>query len=280
MKILVVGAKGMLGGMLVEVLADHKVIAWDREEVDITNRNEVLEKIGELKPEVIINTAAYTDVDKAESEPEKAFLVNEAGVRNLVEIARVIGAKVAHYSTDYVFSGEKEEGYKEDELFGKPLNVYGESKLAGEKVLRESGASYYLIRTAWLYGPNGDNFVNKMLELAQDKEELNVVDDQNGSPTFTKDVAEFTRKLLEENYEPGVYHAVNTGVASWYELAREIFKIAGVDVKVQAVGSEEFPRPAKRPAFSILQNTKGPKMRLWPEALREYIEVYYKGSDE
>jgi dTDP-4-dehydrorhamnose reductase len=281
MKIVVVGAKGMLGGMLMEIFKDLKPVGLDRGEIDIVDRGVVDKVLGELHPEVIVNAAAYTEVDRAEQERELAFEVNEVGVKNLAGVARKLGAKLVHYSTDYVFPAfakatAGKPGYSEDEEPGPAVNVYGESKLAGERALQAAGIDYYLIRTAWLYGPGGKNFVETMLKLGQEKPEVRVVNDQFGSPTFTKDVAEFTKSVLQGEYELGVYHAVNAGVASWSEFAEKIFEIANREVRVVLVTGAEFPRPARRPRFSVLKNTKGPSMRDWSEAVDEYIKVYYK----
>lgn len=266
----------MLGSMLAEVFADLNPTLWDREDLDITDKEEVWQKIMELQPEVIINAAAYTDVDGAEENREAAFAVNETAVMNVASVASQIGATMVHYSTDYVFPGASEEGYSENDSPGPPVNLYGQSKLAGERALKEAGVTFYLLRTAWLYGPNGKNFVDTMLELGNTKEVLNVVEDQVGSPTFTKDVAMATRAVLEdEQFEPGIYHAVNEGRASWFEFAKEIFRIVHGKVNVKPVLSEEFVRPAKRPAFSVLQNTKGLPMRPWQKALDDYLRNYH-----
>lgn len=273
MHVLILGAKGMLGSMLVKAFSDseNQVSAWDFEDCDITNAEETKEKIIALHPEVIINAAAYTNVDEAEEKKELAFSVNQTAVANIAAAAKKIGAVVVHYSTDYIFQGKKEEGYTEDDESVKAVNVYGASKRAGEIILKSAGIPYYIIRTAWLYGPNGKNFVTTMLTLAQTHKELKVVNDQHGGPTYTKDVAYFTKKLLRKNHPSGVYHAVNAGHTTWYEFAKEIFQIAGKEVNVIPVTSAEFPRPAKRPMYSILNQTKGPSMRPWQEALKEFI---------
>lgn len=278
-KTLITGAKGMLGNMLGKVFAVEKPTLWDRDELDITNLEQVRKKIGELKPEVIVNTAAYTDVDGAESDRELAFAVNETGVKNLAAVAKEIGAVLIHYSTDYVFPGDRHEGYSEHDMPGPAVNVYGKSKLAGERALQEITPKYYLIRTAWLYGPGGKNFVETMLKLGSSpstgsglQPALRVVDDQHGSPTFTKDVAQFSQQLLVRKHAPGIYHATNSGQATWYAFAQEIFRLANIDTKLEPVTSAEFLRPAKRPQYTILKNTKGPTLRPWQDALKEYIE--------
>jgi len=269
--VLILGAQGMLGQQLVAVFAGEGLTALDQNELDITHEAQAREKIVRLKPDVIINAAAYTDVDGAETQREAALAVNEMGVRNVALAAKDAGARLVHYSTDYVFPDVSQEGYREDDVPGPAVNVYGESKLAGERALAEAGPEYFLLRTAWLYGPGGKNFVDTMLRLGAERRELEVVDDQHGSPTFTKDLAGVTREILSGDFAPGVYHTVNAGVTTWYEFAQEIFRVAGLTVAVKPVGSDQFPRPARRPAYSVLLNTKGPVLRPWQEALAEYL---------
>lgn len=272
MNIVIIGAKGMLGSMLKDVFEDHEPLVWDKEDIDITNIDQVREKLQTVQPDVVINAAAYTDVDGAEVNREIAFLVNDTGVRNLATVAKEVDAKLVHYSTDYVFPGASKYGYRENDPPGPAVNVYGESKLAGERALVEIKPFFYLVRTAWLYGSHGKNFVETMLSLAQTKKELQVVSDQHGCPTFTKDVAQFTRTLVDEDYSSGIYHAVNGGMTTWFDFAKAIFEYARVHVDVQPTTSDAFVRPAKRPSYSILLNTQGPSMRSWQDALREYIE--------
>ena len=265
----------MLGQALAQEFADEQLTAWDREDVDITDADQILEKVAVLRAawgsiDVIINAAAYTAVDAAEAAREEALAVNGQGVANIAAAAKKVGATMVHYSTDYVFSGEQATGYAEDDVPDQPVNVYGESKLAGEVALRESGVPFYLVRTAWLYGPGGKNFVDTMLRLGAERPELKVIYDQQGSPTYTRDVAAATRTLLE-NHEPGIYHLTNSGTASWYEFAVTIFKLAGMAVTVTPITSAEYPLPATRPRFSALHNTKGPTLRDWREALAEYL---------
>lgn len=292
MKVLIIGAKGMLGGALVKAFDDLKPVCWDKDDVDITNEEQVREKLEALRQaqgriDLVVNAAAYTDVDGAETERELAFAVNGVGIKNVARAAKDTGAKMVHYSTDYVFPAfakasagkpglfdEKGEflGFPENYPPGPAVNVYGESKLAGERALAEAGPEFYLIRTAWLYGFGGKNFVDTMLRLAEEKDSLSVVDDQWGSPTFTKDVAEATRQVVTGEFKPGVYHAVNSGVTTWYGLAKEIFKQAGKEVRVEPVTTDQYPLPARRPKYSGLRNTKGLKMRSWQEALKDYID--------
>lgn len=272
MNIVIIGAKGTLGSMLASVFADIKPTLLDKEEIDITNAQNVRDVLMPLQPEVIINAAAYTDVDGAESNSEDAFLVNETGVKNLADVANIMSATLVHFSTDYVFPGNQLEGYSEADSPGPAVNVYGQSKLAGERALVESGCNFYLVRTAWLYGPHGKNFVDTMIALAKTNKNLSVVNDQFGSPTLTKDLAQFVRGLLEENLPFGIYHGVNAGSASWFEFAEMIFTLVpGMQVDVKPVSASEFPRPAKRPQYSILKHTKGPEFRDWKDALKEYL---------
>jgi dTDP-4-dehydrorhamnose reductase len=273
MKTVIIGANGMLGSMLARVFADQNPICWDKEDIDITNIESVRSRLRIAQPYVIINAAAYTDVDGAETDRDAAFAVNETGIRNLATVAQEMDAVLVQYSTDYVFPGDKKEGYTEDDSPGPAVNVYGESKLAGERALVEIRPKFYLLRTAWLYGPNGKNFVDTMLALAEQYDKVSVVGDQFGCPTYTKDVARATQKLLYEEYPPGIYHTVNSGVASWFDFAQHVFVCRQLGVDVKKTTSDAFPRPAKRPAYSILQNTRGPNMRPWKKALEAYLSA-------
>src|SRR3989344_1629642 len=272
MSFVIVGAKGMLGSMLSVVFADKHPILLDKDEIDITNETSVRKALRDAGATHVINAAAYTNVDGAEEHSDTAFAVNEIGVKNLGMVCRELSATLIHFSTDYVFPGTNEDGSTEADSPGPAINVYGQSKLAGERALKESGCNFYLVRTAWLYGPNGKNFVDTMLQLAQKQDHLQVVSDQRGCPTYTKDLAEYVRTLLEGAYPFGIYHGVNTGNASWFEFAQKIFEYtSSIAIVVKPISSAQFPRPAKRPAFSILQNTKGPSMRSWQDALAEYV---------
>jgi len=273
MKILILGYKGMLGDELVKAFKkDNELTLWDRSEIDIADRKDVKSKIGDLKPEAVINAAAYTAVDLTEGEgKEIARRVNGEAVGFLAEACKKNGSVLIHYSTDYVFDGENENGYREDEK-RDPLNEYGRSKARGEELLQKINPKFYLIRLSWLFGANGKNFVETMLRLAEERQELRVVNDQHGKPTYAKDLAERTRELLESKKPFGIYHLTNEGVCAWYEFAVKIFELAGIDIKVTPVASSEFPTPAKRPAYSALVNTKLPLSRNWEEALGDYLE--------
>lgn len=273
---LIIGAKGMLGQDLVKVFSADKnydVIAWDLENLDITNKNDVFEKIGKLKPKIIINAAAYTDVDRCEDMAKKdlCMKVNGEAVGYLASCASKLNAILVHYSTDYVFSGKKQEGYKEDEKEIAPINFYGKSKALGEKKLKENTKKFYLIRTSWLYGKGGRNFVDTMLKLSKTKKELKVVNDQHGKPTYTLDLAKKTKELIDKNLPYGIYHITNEGETTWFSFAKKIFELAKINVKVIPCTSAEFPRPASRPAYSSLINTKLSPLRPWKEALKEYL---------
>lgn len=285
MEILILGARGNLGGQLVKVFSadkDYKVIAWDREEIDITDKELVFKKIRELKLDIIINAAAYNAVDKCEEDEEEFKLaekINAEAVGYLVEACLETGAVLVHYSSDYVFAGDKKEGYKEDDE-PNPINKYGETKLAGEQeIIKKSGQGlkYFLIRTSKLFGPKGGseitkpNFFDIMLDLSKKKNELEAVDGEVSCFTYTPDLARATKSLLESEKGYGVYHFTNIGRATWYEAAVELFKILGKKIKVKPVRGDKFVRPAKRPAYSILVNTKFDMQRDWKEALREYL---------
>lgn len=282
MKILILGAKGMLSHDLMACFSDYQPIGWDIDEIDITNQDEVMQKISQQQPEIVINAAAYTDVDGAEKNRDLAKKVNAEAVGYLAAVCQKIRAVLIHYSTDYVFRGDKKQGYKETNQATYPLNFYGQSKLLGEQKLLsyklQVTSGFYLIRTAWLFGPWANpgqhkNFVETVLKLAQEKDEIKVVDDQFGSPTYTYDLALATKNLLENKYPFGIYHLTNSGVTNWFGFAREIIKLAGLKTKISPCSTNEFPRLAKRPRYSILLNTKFPLLRSWQEALKDYIKV-------
>lgn len=270
-KILILGAKGMLGQELKNVFQGDGLTCWDKEEIDISNRDEVKEKINKLKPKIIINVAAYTNVDEAEKNKELVFKINGEAVGFLAEVSSKIDAILVHYSTDYVFDGNKKEGYKEDDEPKNPLNIYGQSKLLGEKLLKDNTKKYYLIRTSWLFGRNGKNFVEIILNLAQKQKEFKVVDDQYGRPTYALDLAKKTKEILEKQKPFGVYHVTNKKTTNWYEFAKKILEVCNINKKIELCKSEEFSSPAKRPEYSILLNTKLDHLRNWEEALKDYI---------
>ncbi len=272
MKILIFGYQGMLGHELVKVFKNNNEFTlWDRNEIDIADQKDVESKIGDLKPEVVINAAAYTTVDLAEGEgKEISYRVNGEAVGFLAEACKKNDSILIHYSSDYVFNGTNKDGYREDDQLD-PINEYGKSKALGEKLLKEIGPEFYLIRPSWMFGASGKNFVETMLNLAEKNKEIRVVNDQYGKPTYARDLAERTKELLELKKPFGIYHLTNEGVCTWYEFAVKIFELAEVKIKVIPVTSAEFPTPAKRPAYSALINTKLPLSKSWQEALRDYL---------
>lgn len=262
MKFLITGATGQLGQEWIHYF-DKKKISYDAfssDELDITDNKKVDQKLSEIKPDVVLNCAAYTDVDGAESESKKAFLVNETGVKNLVNACESVDAKLIHFSTDYVFSGSEEDqkkypnGYPED-AETNPINVYGKSKEAGENVIQQSGIEWMLIRVSWLCGRFGNNFVKTMLRLGTDRKKLRVVHDQIGCPSMAFDVVEKTHQLLEEG-STGMFHISCEGKISWADFAEEIFKQSRLEVNIDRITSDQYPFTASRPMFTLLSNQK------------------------
>ena len=283
-KILILGAKGNLGRELMRVFGnDYRLTLWDREEIDITDRELIVKKIKEIKPNIIINAAAYNAVDKCEEfedEFELAKKINGKAIGYLAEVAIEIEAALIHYSSDYVFSGENKKGYAEDDE-PEPINKYGESKLLGEKeLISQSGErlKWYLIRTSKLFGSKGESgdskpsFFSIMRKLSQEKEELDVIDGEVSCFTYTKDLANATKELIESKKGNGIYHIVNSGPATWHEAAGQYFKLAGIKIKVNPVKADIFPRQAKRPKYSVLINTKLKPLRNYKEALKDYLD--------
>lgn len=277
MKILITGSKGQLGLELTKQLEKEKkyeIIATDRDELNIIDINSVNEFLLNNKPDVVINCAAHTAVDLCETDVENAYKINAVGPRNLAIVCEKIGAKLVQVSTDYVFDGNGTRPYREDDTTC-PNSIYGTSKLMGENFVREFCSRYFVVRTAWLYG-EGNNFVRTMLKLAETNSELNVVNDQFGSPTSTVDLAKAIIDLMNtEHY--GVYHGTCEGQCSWYDFAKKIFEIKNIDIKVNPVTSEEFKRPAPRPAYSVLDNFMLKlvglnSFRTWEESLEEYLD--------
>ena len=276
MNILLLGAKGQLGVDLVSVLGgDHDLTAWDVDELDITDLDAVVGAARAIKPDLILNAAAYTDVDGCESHEELAYRVNALGPRNLAIGAMETGAGILHISTDFVFDGEKKTPYLEfDET--NPQSVYGKTKLAGEQAVREITPRHYILRTAWLYGPHGRNFVKTMLRLASERDSVSVVADQVGTPTATADLIDAIRAVMGSGAY-GTYHATCEGACSWYDFAAAIFRHAGVSTKVEPITTEALGRPAKRPAYSVLDNfmlrhQRGVTLRDWESALCAYMK--------
>lgn len=277
MKVVVTGAAGQLGkDVLLELeRKNHQANGLDRQQLDITSEEDVMAYISEIKPDVILHCAAYTNVDAAEENEDAAYAVNAAGTEYLAKAASQNGAKMLYVSTDYVFDGSANEPYEVDEPT-KPLGAYGRTKLAGEQLLQKHLNEFFIVRTAWVFGIHGNNFVKTMLRLGKERGEVGVVHDQVGSPTYTVDLAQFMVELMETD-KYGVYHATNSGICSWYEFAVEIFKQADLNVKVNPLTSDQFPRPAARPKYSVLSKNRieqeGLKpLRNWKQALGAYLE--------
>jgi dTDP-4-dehydrorhamnose reductase len=288
MKILITGAKGQLGnelqdiinsgkaeiGQVSELIIKSEVIPLDIDELDITNLEMVKDKLNKLKPDVIINCAAATNVDGCENNQDFAFKVNSIGPRNLAIVSEKIGAKLVQVSTDYVFSGVGNKPLTEYDLT-TPYSVYGKTKLLGENYLREFSSKYFIVRTAWLYGHIGNNFVYTMRRLAKEKDMITVVNDQKGNPTYANDLAYHILKLLQTE-EYGIYHCTGKGECTWYDFAKMIIELSGENCKVTACTSEEYKTLAKRPKYSSLDNvmlryTVGDEMRDWKDAIKSFI---------
>ncbi|MDD3284524.1 MAG: dTDP-4-dehydrorhamnose reductase [Patescibacteria group bacterium] len=278
MKILITGAKGMLGKDISEILSNHDLILLDKEELDLTDFTKTEEEITKLHPELIINCAAFTDVDKAEESPEIANLINGEVPGNLAKICKKLSIILLQISTEYVFDGKDINGYSEDAITSA-INEYGKSKALGEKLIQENCKMYYIVRSSWLYGHNlqrgkerGINFVDRIIELAGERDELNMVNDQFSKPTFTKDLANGIKTLIEEKYPCGIYHMTNEDATVPYEFANEIFKIKGINTKTSPISYSAYPSKVERPINAILVNTKFPKLRSWHEAIKEYLK--------
>jgi dTDP-4-dehydrorhamnose reductase len=272
-KILVTGKDGMVGWECARVLPSvGEVIALNRAELDITDPAAVITTVRKLRPDVIVNAAAYTAVDKAESDRENAFLANAAGPAFLAAEAKALDALLVHYSTDYVFDGTKQGAYVETDPTN-PLSVYGESKLAGEQAIQSSGCRHVILRTSWVYASRGRNFLLTMLRLAKERPELRVVDDQRGAPTWARDIAEATAAVLKHPDAPGgIYHCTPAGTTTWCGFAREIIRLAAVATPVVPITTAQYPTPARRPVSSVLDSTVlrrtfGLESRQWQESL-------------
>ncbi len=297
MKILITGAKGQLGNELKKQLAtgcseigeippqlkNAQVIETDVEELDITNQAQVMEFVQQHQPDIIISSAAFTNVDGCETNPDAAFRVNALGPRNLAMAAQQVGAKLIHVSTDYVFSGAENGGVSLDETYlPAPVSAYGRTKLLGEQYAMAFCSKTFVVRTAWLYSYTGKNFVFTMLNAGRKFGKLTVVDDQLGNPTNAVDLAYHLLKLaVTEEY--GIYHCTGEGVCSWYDFAAEIIRLSGIDAEVAPCTSGEYaaknPAAANRPAWSALDNrmlrcTVGNEMRNWKDALKMFFEQY------
>ncbi len=274
--VLITGSDGQLGTELVRVLsADYRIVPADVAEMDITDAEAVRRFVLEHEPDCIIHAAAFTGVDDCESMQEEAFRVNGQGTKNVAVAAGEVGARLFYISTDYVFDGLKDTPYREDDDTN-PINVYGASKLLGERFVKEEAERFFIIRTAWLYGFEGNNFVKTILKLAAGKDKLEVVDDQRGSPTFAPDVARQIARLIPTDLY-GTYHCTSQGSCTWYDFAEKIVTLTGEKVRVERTKSEKLSLPAKRPPNSVLENRMLQRqgldiMPFWEESLKKFIE--------
>lgn len=283
-RVVIFGAKGLTGRALWEVLSEtYDVVGLDREEVDVTSYGAVKKALKELAPQVVIDAAGYSDVDACERRSQLAFAINAEGAKNVAKASSLVKAKVVYISSDYVFDGKKGLPYTEEDQ-PNPLNVYGESKLLGEKYVQDHSDDYLIIRTQWLFGPHGRNFVDTILDLAEEgRERIEVVDDIKGSPTYTLDLARAVAELLRRDAY-GIYHVSNSGQCSWFEFAKEILRQVGKDkVELVPISSADLTRPARRPIYAVLSKDKleketGLKMRPWQEALADYLSRRAQGK--
>ena len=271
MKILITGSKGQLGQELAETLPNqgHEAVALSRSELDVTDFGAVERIVEAHSPELVINTAAYTNVDGCETETDLAYSVNALGPRNLAQVCERRGSELLHASTNYVFDGEGDRPYEPFDP-PSPISAYGRTKLAGEKYVEHLMNRWYVVRSAGVYG-QGHNFVRTMLRVAKERDLLKVKADEFISPTYARDLAEGIVEVVEAR-RYGLYHLTSAGSCSWYEFAREIFRLAGVEVEVVPVPGSEYPLPAARPANGVLSSVGSPKLRHWREALADYLE--------
>lgn len=275
MKIVITGAGGQLGKALIKLFndGDYVVFPYTRQQLDITNRTKIKEMLKENQPDFLINTAAFTQVDLCESEIEKAYLVNTIGPYYLATEAKKKKVKFFHISTDYVFSGEEFEPYKETDP-SNPKTIYGKSKRLGEILSLATYKDTTIIRTSWLYGHNGKNFVNTIKKLAKHSKQINVVNDQYGSPTYTKDLGMALKQLLTK--PSGIYHVTNSGSCSWFEFAQEILLFLKSQTTITPISTKEYGLTTPRPMYSVLSheklNSHGISLRNWKEGLHEYLQ--------
>ncbi len=281
--VLVLGARGMLGRELVDEFrkrlddtAGQRVVGWDLAELDIRDRDAVFKALRGLHPSAVINAAAYTDVDGCETNIEEAMAVNAKGPGHIAEACAEIGATLVHFGTDFIFGGRTDRPYRPDDR-ANPLSVYGRSKWEGEKAIRAAGRYHLIVRTSWLFGRHGRNFAEAILARARAGQSLSVVADQIGRPTLACDLAEAVVRLLDA-WALGTFHFANSGQCSWFEFAKEIVKQAGIDAPVQPITSEQLNRPARRPAYSVLDTSRyveltGHVPAPWQDALGRYLNA-------
>jgi dTDP-4-dehydrorhamnose reductase len=281
MRLLVTGGAGMLGQAVAAAATrlGHDVVALSRAELDVTDADHVRRVVAAAEPRAVVNCAAWTDVDGAETAEAAATAVNGDGAGNVARAAAEVGARIVHVSTDYVFDGEREHaggGAGEPWIESDPVNplgAYGRSKLAGEEQVAAATPEHAIVRTAWLYGAGGRNFVDTMLALGAERDEVSVVTDQVGSPTWTVHLAEGLVELAERGDDVGILHATGGGSCSWYELAVEVFDRAGMRCRVLPTTSDRFPRPARRPAYSVLgtEREEAPVLPPWQDGVAAYL---------
>jgi len=284
MRVLLTGSNGMLAKAIKEEFIKEEIICTDVEELDITNFEQVKKQIENINPDLIINCAAYTDVDKAEEQPDIAYKVNALGPKNLAIAAEQYRIIFVHISTDYVFGGEKSTNiYYTENDEKKPHSVYGKTKLEGEKFIKQNCSKYYIFRTAWLYG-DGNNFVRTMINLSKMHNEVSVVNDQYGSPTYTADLANIIYQAIKKKIPFGTYNATNLGYTTWYDFTKEIYRIKNIECLVKPVTSEEFIRLAKRPKNSQMSKDKllksGIIISYYHDALKRYLDKDKENSYE
>jgi dTDP-4-dehydrorhamnose reductase len=284
MVVLVTGSTGQLGQSLQFIASKYSSIDFafcPSSELDITDLNSCRTVFSKYRPDYCINAAAYTAVDKAESEPEKAQLINAIGAKNLAEVCQEFNVVLLHISTDFVFDGQNKSPYTEND-FPNPTGIYGKTKLDGEIAIQQTLKQYFIIRTSWVYSPFGNNFMKTMLRLASERDSLSVVNDQIGTPTNAVDLAEILIKIiLTDNQKPstdnfGIYNFSNEGHCSWFDFAQKIFEINQININLQSIPTSSFPTPAQRPSYSVLDKTKikkafGIEIRNWEESLKTVI---------
>lgn len=269
--ILITGANGMLGREAVEIFSScgYKVIEGTRDNLDITNQSQVDEFFKKNNFDFVLHAAAYTKVDDAETNRDLAFLINAEGAKNVAIAANKKSIPIVYISTDYVFNGKKNTPYLPSDKTN-PINVYGASKLAGEEAVKKENPKHYIIRTSWLYGKYGKNFVDTMITLGKTQKSIKVVNDQFGCPTWSVDLVEAIKNMIEKNMPFGTYHLCGGGVTTWFDLAKKIFEIQKIKIEVIPVKTSEFPRPAPRPKFSAMDNSSA--LSSWEEGLNKYLK--------
>ncbi|QYJ69056.1 dTDP-4-dehydrorhamnose reductase [Flavobacterium litorale] len=259
MVVLVTGASGQLGQAIQAIAPKYKQVQFHfttSAEADITNTSSLKTTFNRVKPDFCINAAAYTAVDKAESEPEKAHLINVTGAKNLAEICKEYGTTLVHISTDFVFDGNKNTPYDEEDAT-HPQGVYGATKRAGEEAIEAILEAHYIVRTSWLYSEYGNNFMKTMIRLGNERDVLSVVNDQTGTPTNANDLADAILQIITSDKKAyGIYHYSNEGVATWYDFAKKIFEVNNITINLQPISTAQYPTPAKRPVYSVMDKSK------------------------